>query len=660
MYYGGDYNPEQWSPEVWREDVRLMREAGVTYVSLGIFAWARLQPAEGEHDFTWLDEVLGLLHEGGIAVNLATATASPPAWAVQAYPDILPVDRYLRPLEQGSRQHFSPCSPSYKRLASDLVRALGERYKDHPAVVMWHVNNEYGCHVKEDFSPQAQAEFRVWLEDRYGDIEGLNRAWGTPFWGQLYTAFEQVVIPNATPSVPNTSAVLDAKRFFSDQLLGLYTMERDVLRRAGCRQPISTNFMGGSSPVDYWRWAQEVDLVWDDCYPDPHDPQSFRSAALTRDLMRSLGGGKPWLLMEQAPSAVNWREHNASKRPGQMAAWSMQAVGRGADGICFFQWRQARHNFEKYHSAMLPHGGTGTRTFEEVCALGRDLAALPELGESHDARIAMVFEYDGLWALQTQGLPTAALSYVELCLGWYGALHAQHHQVDMVQTTSDLGAYDLVIAPSLYLLTEAGAANLLGFAERGGTLVTGAFSDIVDELDAVRIGGYGTLLGAASGYRQREVHGLMPVGSGGPGEQTARFSSPAGDLTGTTVIDELEVTGAEVLGTFTEGIAAGYPALTRAQHGEGTIVHVCSVPDADGHDALVRWVTAEAGVAPVIESDDPLVEAARRGEVVTLINHSATDTVEVAVAGENVLTGEQVTSVTLAPFAYALVRTAGA
>jgi beta-galactosidase GanA len=315
--YGGDYNPEQWPEEVWLEDARLMREAGVNLVTLGVFSWAKLEPREGEYDFGWLDRVLGVLHEHGIAVDLATATASPPAWAAIAYRDLSAVDERGARYWYGSRQHYAPSSPNYRRLAGNLATELGRRYVTHPAIELWHVNNEYGCHVALDYSASAEVAFRGWLQGRYHSIDALNDAWGTAFWSQGYGSFDEVVPPRFAPYSHNPGQMLDFRRFSSDALLDCFRLERDALRAVGVTQPITTNFIGFLKHLDYRTWAPEVDVVSDDCYPDPADPDAFRHAAFERDVIRGLADGGPWMLMEQASSAVNWRPRNAVKRPGR-------------------------------------------------------------------------------------------------------------------------------------------------------------------------------------------------------------------------------------------------------------------------------------------------------------------------------------------------------
>lgn len=424
IWYGGDYNPEQWPREVWDEDVRLMQRGGVNLATVAVFSWARLEPRPGEYDFAWLDDVLDTLHAGGIRVDLATATASPPPWMAKQHPETLPVTEHGVRLGVGSRQQYCPSSPVYRARALRLVERMVERYAGHPALELWHVNNEYGCHVSHCYCDVSAAAFRTWLESRYGSIDELNRAWGTAFWSQRYDAFDEVEPPRAAPSFRNPTQLLDFDRFSSDELLACYRAEVEVIR-AGSDVPITTNFMGFFKAVDYWEWAKHVDVVSDDTYPDPADPDSPAYAAMVRDLMRSLGGGAPWLLMEQSPSAVNWRARNAPKAPGQMRAWSFQSVARGADGILFFQWRQSKAGSEKFHSGMVPHGGTDTRVWREIEQLGgelRDLSA-PDIGlegSSVPASVAIALDWDSWWAIEQPASPTS-VSYVRILFAWHRA-----------------------------------------------------------------------------------------------------------------------------------------------------------------------------------------------------------------------------------------------
>lgn len=672
MHYGADYNPEQWPREVWPDDVRLMREAGVTLVSLGIFSWSRIQPAEGEFDWEWLDEIIDLLHEGGIQVDLATATASPPPWATAAYPEMLPQDADGSTFWPGSRQAFAPSSPMYRRLAAELVTALAERYAQHPAVVLWHVNNEYGCHLNYDYSDSARDHFRAWLERRYGSIDALNHAWGTDFWSQRYTAFDQIQPPRKAPYSINPTSVLDFKRFTSDTLLELFVMEREIIRAAGATQPVTTNFMGAFPAADYWKWAAEVDVVCDDNYADPNDPESFRGAAFARELMRGLKPGLPWILTEQSTNALNWRPTNAPKAPGQMAALSAQAIGRGADGIMFFQWRQSRRGSEKFHSAMVPQAGLQTRTWREVVELGGQLSRLPDLADvSSRARVALVFDWENWWAIGGRDHPIG-LDYLGLVHRWHAALHRQNLAVDIVNTTSDLSAYALVVVPQQYLLTDEGAANLTAFTEAGGHLFVSAFSDVVDQDDAFRDGGFIVGLRDVLGVALEDFGALVPPEAltsadsagetgahavpDGPGQSEAPLEGPAGRIVGQYFAEELIVQDAEILGRFTEGRTAGRAALTRKDAGAGRGYYLATIPDDDGMHAVLRWLAEEAGVHAEIEGLPEHVEIARRGGVLTVINHSD-EPFAVDVEGTDLLTGSTDARRELGPFGWVFVKT---
>ena len=563
MHFGGDYYPEQWTPDVWREDIARMREANVTFVTVGVFAWARIQPREGEFDWAWLDEVLQLLHDAGIAVDLATATASPPPWATAAYPGMLPRDIQGTVYSPGSRQHYAPTSPDYRRLAAELAGELAKRYAQHPAVKLWHINNEYGCHLHHDYSDNALAGFHRWLEARYGTIAALNSAWGTAFWSQIYGTFDEVPLPRKAPYIHNPAAELDFRRFTSDALLELFVMERDIIRAAGASQPITTNFMGAFPAADYWRWAPEIDVISDDTYPDPNDPDSWLESAFTRDLMRSLKPGVPWLVMEQATEAANSRPTNAPKAPGQMEALSIQSVGRGADGIMFFQWRQSQRGAERFHSAMLPHAGVDTRVWREVVRLGETLRELPAMPASGSgARIALVFQWDSWWALNSPDLP-AVVDYERHARRWHTAAQRLHLAVDIVRGDEDLSAYELVIAPSLFLVAEATAAALRRYVGSGGQLLVTAFSDIVDEVNGFREGGFTVALRDLLGVAVVEFGALVPPGGlSGPGQDGVTVDAPFGTFRGEIAAEVLALHGAEVVARFADGRTADGPALT--------------------------------------------------------------------------------------------------
>ena len=665
IWYGGDYNPEQWPREVWDEDVSLMNRAGVSLATVGVFSWARLEPRPGEYDFGWLDEVLDLLHAHGVRVDLATATASPPPWLARQHPETLPVTEDGVRLAVGSRQQYCPSSPVYRERAAQLVRRLVDRYADHPALELWHVNNEYGCHISHCYCEVSAAAFRDWLRARYGTVDELNRVWGTAFWSQHYDSFDEVSPPRAAPTFRNPTQLLDFDRFSSDELLACYRAELAIIRERS-EVPVTTNFMGFFKAVDYWAWASEVDIVSDDTYPDPADPDSPAYAAMVRDLMRSLGGGAPWLLMEQAPSAVNWRRRNAAKAPGQMRAWSYQSVARGADGILFFQWRQSSAGSEKFHSGLVPHGGTDTRVWREVEQLGQELAQLSArtgtgavAGARVPATVAITLDWDSWWAIEQPASPTE-VSYLQVLFAWHRALTSLGLTVDFVRADADLSGYRLVVAPAHAVATDAQVQNLAAFAE-SGSLVVGFGTAITDENLHVRLGGYlGAPLRHALGVWIEEfappaAPDLANLGAAPAPAVALTGEVFAGSATGQVWAEYLRVEDAETVATFDDGVLHGWPAVTRRTTGGGAGWYVATLPDRDALRGLAEQIVRTAGIelpAPVARGGE--VETVRRGDARFVINHGA-QPAELLLDGTDLLTGAAASGLRLAPQGVAIV-----
>ncbi len=634
--YGGDYNPEQWPREVWREDVRLMREAGVNLVSVGIFSWALIETAENTFDFSWLDEIIDLLHENGIAVDLGTPTASPPAWFFAAYPDARAVNADGVPMGFGSRGMGSHSSPAYREAATRIAGALAERYAAHPAVVMWHIHNEYGVPVGEDFSAHSVGAWRLWLNERYGSLDGLNAAWGTAFWGQHYTSWDHVGAPATAPSAINPAQKLDWARFTDAQLRACFVAERDAIRRHS-DLPVTTNFMANQhSGCDLWAWAREVDIVSDDHYLWAADEEGEIGLAIAADLSRSVGGGKPWILMEHSTSAVNWQPRNVAKRPGEMARNSLSHFARGADGILFFQWRAGRSGAEKFHSAMLPHAGADSRVFREVVDLGAKLGRLGEVrGARVDADVAILWDYESIWAQDLEWRPSEDVSATERIRAYYEQLWRDNVTVDFALPGADLSSYKLVVAPAQYLLTVADAANLNRYVENGGTLVVSFFSAVVDEHDAVHPGGFGAPLEPALGVRVEEH---LPLRAGA----TTTVDLAGEAITADVWHEHLVVTGAETRATYVDGPGAGLPAITRHRHGAGTGWYISTKPDAAGLAAVFGEIYADAGLRP--SGFAAGVEVVRRSndenDFVVAINHSGDD-ITLPLTGIDLLTGDE-------------------
>ncbi len=647
LLFGADYNPEQWPEESWPEDIRLMQRAGINLVTLGVFSWARLQPSEDTWDFGWLDRILALLHEAGINVCLATPTASPPPWLGHDHPDTLPVDPSGATLWYGSRNQFSPSSAAYRTAAERITAALAERYGGHPAVVMWHVGNELG---QISYDDETAGCFRRWLRGRYGSLEDLNTAWGTTFWSQGYGRWEEILPPRTAPYLHNPSHVLDFRRFVSDSLLELFTTERDIIRRCSPEVPVTTNLMGFFRGADYFDFAGETDLIGNNWYTDPAQPRSWELGALTHDLCRGLARGNPWLLMESATSAVNWRPHNTAKDPGALMVDSMSAVARGSDGICFFQFRQSAFGAERFHSAVVPLAGEDTRVFREASALGARLEGLRFLaGTTAPSRIAVLFDWDSWWAAEAPDRPSDRLDVLEQVQAYHRALARRGFSVEVVHPGTIFADFDLVLVPALFLLGEEHAEALTEWVHRGGTAVVGPFSGVADGHAHLRQGRFPSVLSHLLGVSGEEWRPLAgPVG--------LRITEPelidrATDtralpdrLEASVWSEDLRLHGptAVAVVTFADGVLAGKPAVVRNSHGEGAAWYLgCDAP-ATLLGRIIGTALAQARLTSPVAGELPDdVELATRAGHHFLLNHGPESrVVHLTEQSVDLLTGE--------------------
>lgn len=623
LAYGGDYNAEQWDERTWALDIELMNTARVNLVTVGVFAWAELEPEPGRFEFGWLDRVMDMLSQGGISVCLATATASPPPWMSEHHPETLPVDLDGRRLWHGSRQHFCPSSPSFRARAAALVENLAERYREHPALAAWHVGNEYGCELERCYCDVSAEDFRHWLQRRHGDLDALNRAWSTTFWSQKYSSWAQVLPPRATPASANPAQQLDFLRFSSDALLACFENEASILRRMTPEVPLTTNFLGMFKPVDGFAWATREDFVSVDSYPDPADPDAALGAAMTFDLMRGASGGRRWLVMEQAPDAVNWRAVNQPKPRGVYRLWSWQAIAHGAAGALSFQWRASRGGAEKFHSAFVPHGGPDSDDFRQVAELGREFEELPELVNTvpERAEVAIVLDWSSWWALELPSHPSDRLRLVDLVRAWYAPLWRAAVPVDLVPPSVDLSAYRVVLAPNLYLVDDAWIDSLHAFIHGGGHLAMGFFSGLVDTNEIIRDGPYPGALRDLLGV---EVHRFRPLHEH---EHVALSLASGTRGEGSLWSEELSTTDAEVAGMYEGGELRGSAAVTVAPRSQGRAWYLSTLPDPATLAAILTEVTETAGVSGLLARSAVGVEAAvRRGDderVLFLLNHGS-------------------------------------
>ncbi|MCE7000253.1 beta-galactosidase [Saccharothrix sp. S26] len=642
--YGGDYNPEQWPGEVWDADYAAFKLAGVDTVTVGVFAWAHLQPAEDRYDFSTLDAIVDRATAEGMRIVLATPSGAMPPWLAHRYPDACRVDFEGRRHVYGQRHNACPSSPDFRRLSVALAGRLAERYGGNPAIVAWHVGNEYGGAC---WCPACGEAFREWLARRYGSLDRLNAARNTAFWSHTFTDWAQVVPPNALSEHwrgPDHTAfqgiTLDYRRFMSDALLGGFVAEKAAIREHSPHTPVTTNMMGLYQPIDYHRWAPHLDFASWDNYP-PEDRSAGRTAArmaLAHRLMRGLRGGDPFWVMEQTPSVTASRDVNPVKRPGVLRLWSWQSVAHGADAVLYFQLRQSRGACEKYHGAVLDHAGrTDTRLFREVAALGAEFAHVGDalLGSRTPARAALLVDWDSWWAVELSDGPNRNVRYLDVLTSYHRALWQANVPLDVVPVTADLSGYDLVVAPLLHMVKGDLADRVTAFVERGGTFVTTALSGRVDEDDNAFLtdvpGPFASLLGLrveeTDAQRPDVVNPVTLFGR----EYDARH-----------VFEVVVPADAEVIGTYGTDFYAGTPAVTRARRGQGQAWYVATLLDDPGVATVVHQALADHALLGPL-ADIPDVEVTERitptgTRHLFILNHGTHHTVPAPVTGTDLLT----------------------
>ncbi|WP_328438013.1 beta-galactosidase [Streptomyces sp. NBC_00444] len=660
--YGGDYNPEQWPQEVWDEDHRLFDRAGIDTLTVGVFSWSLTQPAEDTYDLTVLDRILDRAAAEGRQVCLATGTAALPPWLAKRYPEVNRTDFEGRRHRYGQRHNFCPSSPAYRKAATALAARLAERYAAHPALLAWHINNEYGGACYCDL---CAAAFRDWLRDRHGTLDALNDAWCTTFWSHRYTDFDEIEPPNALTEhwrSPDHTAfqgiTLDYHRFTTDALLGCFLAEKDAIRAHDPDSPVTTNFMGMFRPLDYHRWAPHLDFASWDSYPPLDAPPTW--PALAHDLMRGLKDGAPFWLMEQTPSTTACRDVNPLRRPGELRLATFQAIAHGADAALYFQMRAARGACEKYHGAVIGHAGRDdTRVFREVAELGRELGLLGDttLGARTPSRTALLFDWDSWWALEISDGPSRLVRYQEVVHAYYRAAREAGADVDVVPVTADLTEYAVVLAPVLHMVKGDLATRLEAVAERGGTVLATFLSGRVDEHDRAFLTDVPGPLAPLMGIRVDEWDARPP---------DVVQPIELGELrTEARLVFELVLPrGAEPVAVYGADFYAGTPAVTRHRHGEGEAWYVATALDQPGVDWVVRRVLARHDLLGPY-ADHPSVETATRiapdgTGLLFLLNHAPEPAHLIAhTTATDLLTGKRVEegqSLTLEPLGTAILR----
>ena len=609
LLHGGDYNPEQWldRPDILEKDLDMLEESGCNVVSLGIFSWSTLEPEEGVFRFEWLENIINKLYERGISVILATPSASRPKWLADKYPEVLRVDGERKRALYGFRHNHCYTSPVYREKTAIINKKLAERFGNHPAVIMWHISNEFGgeCHC-----PLCQEAFRNWLKEKYGTIENLNDKWCTTFWSHTYNSFEQIESPSPIGETQLHALNLDWKRFVTHQTADFIHHEIQAVREGGSELPTTANLMYYFDGLNYFELAKEIDVVSWDTYPTWHKQDVIETAyenGMCHDLMRSLKK-KPFFQMESCPTSTNWQSVSKLKKPGVLFAQSMQAIAHGGEGALYFQIRQSRGASEKFHGAVIDHyGGNDTRVFREVSQVGKTLKEISVLaGSEVKSQAALLYDWDSQWAMEdSQGPRNKGLHYREAQLKYYKGFRKLGLNVDLVDMTCDLSGYKIFAAPMCYMFRDGFEEKVRKFVDDGGIFIATYWSGIVDDTDKCFLGGVPHGLMDVLGIRSTEIDGLydweenslVPVEGNALGMEKTYSCKYLCDL--------VELRGAETVMTYGSDFYKGYPALTVNSYGKGKTWYVAADAEKEFQEDLLKKIAEQSGISCGIKGDIP-------------------------------------------------------
>lgn len=602
VLYGGDYNPEQWTHEIWQDDMRLLKNANIDTATINVFSWAKLQPNEETYDFSELDAIVEMLTREKFNIIMATSTAAIPAWMAKHYPEVMRAGNNGVRKKFGERHNFCPNSAVYKKHSVLLANKIAERYKNNKNIICWHICNEYGgiC-----YCDNCEKEFRIWLKNKYKNINAVNEAWNTSFWSHTIYDWDEIVVPNILGDGgwyrPYFAGLyLDYQRFNSESMLNCFKAERDAVKKHIPNALVTTNLMGPYKPLDYFKWAQEMDIVSWDNYPDRNTEWGY--VAFTHDLMRGLKG-KPFMLMEQTPSQQNWQKYCTLKQPGQMSAQSYQTIAHGADSVLFFQLRRSKGGCEKFHGAVISHSGSDkTRVYNEVKELGAQLNTIGNkiVGAKTVSEVALIFDWENYWAVESTMGPNADLRYVDELYLYYKQFYKRNISVDIISDTTDFSKYKVVAAPVLYMVKQGVSDALERYVKNGGILITGYMSGIVNESDNVYLGGYPGPLRKLAGVWVEEIDALAPDQS-----NTVRLKSGNEYKCG-FLCDVIHSEEAETIAEYTSNFYSGMPAVTKNKFGKGYVYYFGTKPEAECMNEIFGEILSSGKISSVLDENTEL------------------------------------------------------
>lgn len=650
---GATYYPEHWPADNHPRDLDRIAAAGFNVVRLGEGAWWYWEPREGQYQFELFDRVIELCRQRDIQVIMGTPTYTGPAWIAHKYPEVLRVNFERLPLAHGSRQNFNHTSPKFLDLSRRVCTALAEHYKDEPQIIAWQLDNEINNGSDASYAESDRIAFRAWLRERYRTLDALNEAWGTRFWSQVYSDWEQIELPATVGQGQNPHRLLDQSRFISDTVIRFLREQATILKGANPRWQVTHNSIFGN--VNPRALAAELDFYSHDHYPLFWNHWSEFSQKVIE--ARSLSF--PYSILEQQSGPGGQMSYLLrTPEPGEQRLWTYESIAHGADRLLYFTWRTAAFGTEQHWHGLIDQDNKDTRRLREATRTAKEIATLPdEFFAAKPVKVAAVlrdfdldvnekrintYTHEGRWSHSR----------------WAASLVKRHVPSDFVWSDGEFDGYSLLIAGHLKIVDAALVEKLTRFVERGGTLVLGAQSGLHDRKLHIH---QQTPPGPLASLAGVEVEDWTSLAKG----QTRRLAMVDGpSVDAFAFAERLRPTTACVLARWeAEGLLHGGAAVTMNAVGEGKVIYLGGYFDAAATETLATWLCESEEIESVIEADDSVECVLRQsGEAryLTLMNHGPTDaTVQRVPRNTTVLIGDapSVGSLRLPPYGVAMLKT---
>lgn len=586
---GCAYYPEHWPEENWTRDAKLMKQAGLSVVRLAEFAWDKLEPQPGEYNFAWLERAIDILAAEGLQIVMCTPTAIPPPWLTHQHPDICRVQADGIRISPGGRRHACANVPAYLENSARITTEVAKYFGQHPAVIGWQIDNEFGCGETTRCSCEhCQTRFHQCLAEKYGSLDALNDAWGTQFWGMTYQDWSHIPVPGVTTEPQSPSMRLDYRRFSSDSWIRFQKMQIDILRKYSPGRWVTHNFMIRHWSLDYWKLAEDLDFVSYDNYP--HGLRNPAEVAMNLDLMYSLKR-QPFWIMEQQPGPVNWHLYDPPVPPGQVRLWSHQAIAHGAEAIVYFRYRASRSGQEQYHRGLLKWDGSCDLAYAEAQQVSTEIEKLPSFKRAQ-AKVGIYFDYNDLWSIELEP-HTQDFSYWELVYEIYKTYWDAGISVDFLRYGADLTGYKTVIVPAAILAKPDVVAQWQGWVEQGGQLIVTFRSFVREQSNIATNQPLPADIADLVGLNVQNYWTVPPEDhQDWPEHRTGTLiKSPHQALDLKIWAEQLVLTSAEALYTYSDGFMSGQPAITRNKLGHGQVFYVgCWVKDFNALALAQNWL----------------------------------------------------------------------